>query len=72
VNKTRTSVSPETKVVSIGRLPAERQEALDAALDGLVFYTGANDHSFPKGSVLEALVVLGGQHREELKTWFQR
>jgi len=72
VNKPKLPTSPDTKVVSIGRLPLERQAALADALRALAVYTGAVDHSYPAGSLLEVLVLLGGQQREEIKTYFDR
>lgn len=71
VNKPKQQSSPTTKVVSIGRLPVERQEALDNALKALLHYTGATNASYPAGSLLEAMVVLAGQHREELRAYFE-
>ena len=72
VNKPKLPTSPDTKVVSIGRLPLERQQLLDEAMDGLMHVTGAVHLSYPKGTLLEALCVLGGIHREELKLLFER
>lgn len=69
VPKPKQPTSPDTKVVSIGRLPVERQEALADALDALCEYTGATKHSYPKGVILEALVGLGAAHREELRDY---
>lgn len=70
--KKRTATSPTTKVVSIGRLPVERQEALSDALKILAEYTGAVNHSYPAGSLLEALVALGAAQREEIKAYFDK
>jgi hypothetical protein len=54
------------------RLPVEDAEKVDAALDALAAYTGADKTKYPKGRMIEALVNLGGQQREELKDWFER
>ena len=72
VPKKRTDASPATRVVSIGRLPLERQEALSDALKALQDYTGAIHHSYPAGSLLEVLVLIGGQQREEIKAYFDK
>jgi hypothetical protein len=31
---------------------------------------GADPYSYPRGSILEALLLLGGQEREELRRYF--
>jgi hypothetical protein len=33
--------------------------------------TGIDPYSYPRGVLVEALLVLGGQHREELRAHFQ-
>lgn len=70
-NKPRTEGTPPTRSLKI-RLPADRMEPVAEAFDALQEITGADPHSYPRGTVLEALLVLGGQHREELTTYFQR
>ena len=70
VNKPRKSSSPTTRRVSGGNLPPERAEALNEALDALQAYCGADGKSYPRGTLLEALVLLGGQEREALKEFF--
>ena len=69
VNKPRQPTSPEWKRVS-ARLPVERAEALEEALEALQAYCEVDAHSYPRGSLLEALVLLGGQEREELRRYF--
>lgn len=71
VPKPRTSASPETRRL-VAVLPTERATGVDEALDALQAFTGADATSYPRGSVLEALVLLGGQHREELRVWFTK
>lgn len=68
-NKPRQSTSPVAKELRI-KLPADRMEPVEEALDALQEVTGADPHSYPRGAVLEALLVLGGQHREELREYF--
>ena len=70
-NKPRQGDSPTARELRI-KLPADRMESVEEALDALQEVTGADPHSYPKGSLLEALLVLGGQHREELRTYFKR
>ncbi len=69
VPKPRQSDSPDTKRI-VAVLPPDRAEALTEALDALQAYVGADGESYPRGSVLEALVLLGGQSREELREWY--
>jgi acyl-CoA reductase-like NAD-dependent aldehyde dehydrogenase len=71
VPKPRKSTSPETRRL-VAVLPTERATGVDEALDALQAFTGADATSYPRGSVLEALVLLGGQHREELRAWFAK
>jgi len=66
VNKKRTEESPATKRVVI-TLPADRAEYVEEGFDALQEYTGADPHSYPRGYLLELLLGLGAQHREELK-----
>ena len=70
VNKPRQSESPDTKEIRL-RLPAERAEWAEEAFDALQQVVGADPYSYPRGVILEALLVLGGQHREELKAYFE-
>jgi hypothetical protein len=68
-NKPRTDESPPTKQIRF-TLPAERKEWAEEALDALQEVVGADPYSYPRGSILEALLLLGGQEREELKRYF--
>lgn len=70
VNKPRQASSPNTKKVA-AELPAERADALNEGLDNLQEYVGADSKAYPKGSLLEALLGLGAQRREELREWFE-
>jgi hypothetical protein len=69
VNKKRTDESPRTVRV-VFTLPADRAEPVEEGIDALQEVVGADPHSYPKGHLLEALVVLGAQHREDLKSYF--
>lgn len=69
INHPRTSGTPVSKAVQ-ARLPVEEAKTVDEALDNLAAYTGADRRKYPKGRVLQALVMLGGRHREELRAWF--
>jgi hypothetical protein len=69
VNKPRTDESPETSEIRV-KLPAERKEWAEEAFDILQQVVGADPYSYPRGALLEALLVLGGQHREELRILF--
>lgn len=69
VNKPRTSSSPGTRrVVTV--LPSERADNVEEGLENLQAYVGADSTSYPRGSVLELLLLLGGQHREELRSYY--
>jgi hypothetical protein len=70
VNKPRQNDSPDTREMRI-KLPADRMEAAEFAFDGLQEISGIDPYSYPRGVLLEALLLLGGQHREELKEFFQ-
>ncbi len=69
VNKKRTDESPKTVRV-VFTLPADRAEPVEEAIDALQEAVGADPHSYPKGHLLEALLVLGAQQREELAAYF--
>jgi len=69
VNKPRSEDSPTTREIRI-RLPEDRLEPVEEAFDALQEITGVDPYSYPKGTLLEALLLLGGQHREELKAHF--
>lgn len=68
-NKERTATTPEVKRV-MATLPPERAEALSEGLDNLQEYCGMDGLSYPRGTLLEYLLILGAQHREELRAHF--
>lgn len=68
-NKPRKDDSPVTREIRI-KLPTERMEAVEEAFDALQEVTGIDPYSYPKGVLLEALLLLGGHHREELAEYF--
>jgi hypothetical protein len=70
VNKPRTEESPSVREIRI-RLPEDRIEPVEEAFDALQEITGVDPYSYPKGTLLEALLLLGGQHREELAAHFR-
>lgn len=69
-NKPRKDDSPTTREIRI-KLPADRMETVEDAFDALQEVTGIDPYSYPKGTLLEALLLLGGQHREELAEHFR-
>lgn len=70
VNKPRQNDSPDTREMRI-KLPTERMEWAEEAFDAMQELTGIDPYSYPRGALLEALLVLGGQHREELRAHFE-
>lgn len=68
-NKPRKDDSPATREMRI-KLPTERMEAVEEAFDALQEVTGIDPYSYPRGVLLEALLLLGGQHREYLREFF--
>ena len=70
IPKPRTSTSPDTRRV-VAVLPTERADSVIEALDALQELCAVDPHSYPRGHLLEALTLLGAQHREELKTYFE-
>jgi hypothetical protein len=68
-NKKRTEESPSVRRLAIS-LPADRMEPVEEGFDALQQVVGADPYSYPRGTLLEALLVLGGQHREELARYF--
>ena len=68
-NKPRQETSPDSREMRI-RLPAERMEWLEEALDTLQEFVGADPYSYPRGSLVEAVVTLGIQQREFVKAYF--
>lgn len=70
VNKPRQDSSPPVREIRI-RLPEDRIEAVEEAFDALQELTGVDPYSYPKGTLLEALLLLGAQQREELQAYFK-
>ena len=70
VNKPRAEDSPSIREIRI-RLPEDRIEAVEEAFDALQEITGVDPYSYPKGTLLEALLLLGAQQREELQAYFK-
>ena len=70
VNKPRKTDSPDTRRL-VAVLPSERAASAEEGLEHLQAYVGADGSSYPRGTVLELLLVLGGQHREELRRYFE-
>jgi len=69
VNKPRKDDSPPVKEVRF-RGPTDLIEALEEGLDALQEFSGIDPYSYPRARLLEALLALGAQQREELKTHF--
>jgi hypothetical protein len=46
-------------------------EWAEEAFDALQQVVGADPYSYPRGQILEALLVIGGQQREQLKAYFE-
>lgn len=66
IPKPRRNDSPEVKRI-VAVLPPERAEVLSQALDILQEVTGYDSASYPRGTLLEAMLVVAGlHHREEL------
>ena len=65
----RTAKTPETQTFSV-RLPVERKANLHEGLKSLASVTGATQKKDPLGSLLEALLLLGSEHRERLSGLF--
>ena len=71
VPKPRQSSSPEVRrLVTV--LPTERAASVEEGLENLTAYVGADTTSYPRGTLIELLLLLGGQHREELRAWFTK
>ena len=66
----RQGSTPDTAVLGV-RGPKDRKEALHEGLKALSEFTGATKAKYPLCSLLEMLLVLGSQNREELKDWFE-
>ncbi len=69
VNKPRTDDSPPIKEVRF-RGPVARVEAVQEGLDALQEFSKVDPYSYPGVTLLEALLALGAQHREELRAHF--
>jgi hypothetical protein len=70
VNKPRQTDSPDTREMRI-KLPTERMEWAEEAFDALQQVVGADPYSYPRGAILEAMLVIAGQQREQLKAYFE-
>lgn len=70
VPKKRQATSPEVKRI-VATLPPDRAQALTDGLDALQEFVGMDGESYPRGLLLELLLALGAQHREELKAYFE-
>lgn len=70
VNKPRQNDSPDTREMRI-KLPTERMEAAEEAFDALQQVSGIDPYSYPRGVLLEALLLFGAQRREELAEFFR-
>jgi hypothetical protein len=44
---------------------------VEEGLDSLQAFVGADTTSYPRGTLLELLLLLGGQNREDLRTYFE-
>lgn len=53
------------------KLPTERMEAAEEAFDALQEISGIDPYSYPRGVLLEALLLFGAQRREELAEFFR-
>jgi len=71
VPKPRKSSSPDTRRL-VTMLPVERAASVEEGLENLQAYVGADTSSYPRGALIESLLLLGGQHREELRAWFTK
>lgn len=69
VNKPRKNDSPSVKEVRM-RGPVDRIEAAEEGLDILQEFSKVDPYSYPRLTLVEALLALGAQHREELRAYF--
>ena len=69
-NRPRKNDSPDTKQIRI-TLPVDRMEWAEEAFDALQQVVGADPYSYPRGALLEAMLILAGQQREQLTSLFQ-
>jgi len=70
VNKPRQDDSPAVREMRF-RGPNDLIEPLEEGIDVLQEFTGVDPYAYPRARLLEALLVLGAQHREELKAYFE-
>ena len=70
VNKKRQEDSPAVREVRF-RGPTDRVEAVEDGFDSLQEFTGVDPYSYPRIELLEKLLALGAQHREELRSYFE-
>jgi len=68
-NRERTDDSPPVKEVRF-RGPTDLIEALEEHLDVLQEWAQIDPYAYPRARLLEALIVLGAQHREEIRAHF--
>ena len=60
VNKKRSENEPAKTVRVVFTLPADRAEPVEEGIDALMEIVGADPYSYPKGHLLEALLVFRG------------
>jgi hypothetical protein len=70
MNRTKTREAPETREMRL-RGPSEVVEAVEEGFDNLQEYAGVDPYGFPRIRLMEYLLALGAQHREELKAHFE-
>ena len=66
MNRTKTKEAPESKEMRL-RGPVDVVEAVDEGYDNLQEYVGLDAKGYPRIRLMEYLLVLGAQHREELR-----
>lgn len=70
INKPRQNDSPEVREVRL-RGPADLVESVEDLFDTLQEYTGVDPYTYPRIKLVEALLVLGVQQREQIKAHFE-
>ena len=68
-NRVRTDDSPVVREVRF-RGPTDLIEDLEEHLDVLQEWSGIDPYAYPRARLLEALIALGAQHREEIRAHF--
>ena len=68
-NRQRTNESPPVREVRF-RGPTDVVEAVEEGLDILQEWAGIDPHAYPRIRLLEALLALGAQQREEIREHF--